>query len=152
IASIGCRLQQRPNSCHSGIGQLRALFCRRPVLASQEVSARGAYAALLSGVLLTIASINLPSVNPHIGWGLIYFGIVAIALDEFSSLSKRLSSGFLVWLGERSYSLFLTHSSVGVLIFWAISQFVDGDARGPTYYLSTRFLSVVFSLLVAMVL
>jgi len=125
-------------------------FAAGLVLASQEVSTRGAYTALLSGIFLTIASTILPSVNPHIGWGLLYFGIVATALDKFSPLSKRLSSGLFVWLGERSYSLFLTHHTIIVLTYWAISLLVE--AKGPTYYLATRSISVVSSLFVAMML
>jgi len=120
------------------------------VLASREVSARAAYAALLGGVFMIVASIALPSVNPHIGWAFLYFGIVATALDTSSPLSKRLSSYFLVWLGERSYSLFLTHHTCIVLTYWAISQLVD--TKGPTYYVASRSVAVVLSMLVAMVL
>jgi peptidoglycan/LPS O-acetylase OafA/YrhL len=120
------------------------------VLASQEVSARGAYAALLTGIFVTITSTILPSVNPHIGWAFIYFGITATALDELSPLSKRLSSDLLVWLGERSYSLFLIHMSIIVLTYWTISLLVD--TKGVTYYLATRTIALLFSLLVAMVL
>jgi len=125
-------------------------FAAGLVLASKEVLARGAYAAMLSGVCLTIASINLPSFNPHIGWGLFYFGIVATALNRCSPFSSQLSSNFLVWLGERSYSLFLTHYTVIALTCWAVSVLVD--AKGPIYYVATRSIAVVSSMLVAMML
>jgi peptidoglycan/LPS O-acetylase OafA/YrhL len=125
-------------------------FAAGIVLATCEVPARRAYLALLSGLLLISAAIILPAVNPHVGWGLFYFGIVATALDQLSDLSQRLSSSFLVWLGERSYSLFLTHHTIIVLTYLAISFLVD--AKGPAFYLCTRFISVLFSLLAAMLL
>jgi peptidoglycan/LPS O-acetylase OafA/YrhL len=125
-------------------------FAAGLVLASREVSAQGRYAALLGGVCLTIGSTFFPSLNPHTGWGLIYFGIVATAMDMSSGLAKRLSSDILVWFGERSYSLFLTHYSIITLTCWTVSLVLD--AKGPTYFVTTRLIAVLLSVLVAMIL
>jgi peptidoglycan/LPS O-acetylase OafA/YrhL len=120
------------------------------VLASCQVTLKSAYAAMLSGLCMTIASTMLPSVNPHIGWGLFYVGVVAAASDSCSLLSKPLSSNSLVWLGERSYSLFLTHHTVIVLTWWAVSLLTD--TKGAVYYVTTRCGAVVIAMLVAMTL
>jgi peptidoglycan/LPS O-acetylase OafA/YrhL len=127
-----------------------ACFTAGLVIASHEVSARSAYAAVLAGVVMTIAATVQPGINPHIGWAFLYFGIVATALNQVSPLATRLSADFLVWLGERSYSLFLTHFSVIVLTYWGVSLFVG--TKGVAYYLATRSIAAVFSLLTAMVL
>jgi peptidoglycan/LPS O-acetylase OafA/YrhL len=120
------------------------------VLASREVSAQASCAALLGGLCLTVGSTLFPSLNPHAGWGLFYFGIVATAMDRSSGLAKRLSSDTLVFLGERSYSLFLTHYSIIALTCWAVSMVVD--SKGPTYFVATRLIAVPLSVLVAMML
>ena len=125
-------------------------FAAGLVLVSRDVSARGRYSAVLGGACLTIGSILYPSLNPHAGWGLIYFGIVATAMDRSSGLAKLLSSDVLVWFGERSYSLFLTHSSIITLTCWAVSLVVD--AKGPAYFVATRLIAVPLSMLVAMML
>ena len=125
-------------------------FAAGMVLASRDVSARDAFIAMLIGACLIIASISLPNLNPHVGFALFYFGIVATASDRCTPLSKRLSSNILVWLGERSYSLFLTHHTIIVLTGWAISLLVD--TKGYIYYVTTRFIAAVLSMLVAMIL
>ena len=84
------------------------------------------------------------------GWGLFYFGTAATALDRCSPVSKQLSSKLFVWLGERSYSLFLTHGTIIVLTFWATSLCLD--ANGAIWYVATRSIAVAVSMLVAMIL
>lgn len=119
------------------------------ILASHEVSARFAWAALLSGVALIISYFNLPSFNPHVGWGLIYLGVVAFAMDRCSHLSSYLSFAPLVWLGERSYSLFLTHHTVIVMIYWLSSLLID--TKGIAFYLVTRVAALAASIFIAMI-
>lgn len=125
-------------------------FAAGLVLASREIPITIRYVVLFSGACLTLASLFVASLNPHIGWGLIYFGIVAIAMDTSTELAKRLSSDVLVWFGERSYSLFLTHYSVIALTCWTISMMVS--AKGTAYFITTRLIAVTLSMLVAMVL
>lgn len=120
------------------------------VLASRALPAWQIRSALLAGAPIVLASVISPTVNPHVGWGLIYLAVTAFALDTLSPLSRGLSSSLLVWLGERSYSLFLTHHTVIVLTFWSMSMLVGG--KGPIYYVGSRATSIALSLLVAMAL
>jgi peptidoglycan/LPS O-acetylase OafA/YrhL len=125
-------------------------FAAGLVLASRDVFPKVIYPALLGGLCLTVGSIFCPSLNPHVGWGLIYFGIVAIAMDRSSNLARQLSKDILVFLGERSYSLFLTHYSVIELTCWATSMVIY--SKGTTYFIATRLIAASLSVLVAMML
>lgn len=125
-------------------------FAAGLVLATHDISVRTVHFALLGGLSLIFAATVFPDVNPHVGWGLCYFGVVATALDRLSPLSQRLSSSLLVWVGERSYSLFLIHGSIIELTYWSISLMVDG--KGPAYYLATRAFAILLSMFAAMLL
>ncbi len=105
---------------------------------------------MLLGFGWVLATLTIPSLNQHIGWGLVYFGLVASAIDQQSGSARLFSSNLLVWLGERSYSLFLTHYSVITLTCWAVSHVFH--QKGATYFLVTRAIAITLSLLVAMAL
>jgi peptidoglycan/LPS O-acetylase OafA/YrhL len=85
--------------------------------------------------------------NPHLGWGLFYLVFVAKVMSG-GPLAKLFSRPDAVWLGERSYSLFLTHFSVIGVVCWLVAFAVPN--KGPIYLLVTRFASIVLSLGVAM--
>jgi peptidoglycan/LPS O-acetylase OafA/YrhL len=105
--------------------------------------------AIVGGALLLIGSVIPQFPGRHIGYGLVYCGIVSRALDVTSRSSHALSKWHLVWLGERSYSLFLSHGSVLVLVGYATSMFLP---RGLGYIVVTRIASVPLSLIVAMLI
>ena len=96
-----------------------------------------------------VASAVVPTLNPHVGYGLAYFGLVATTMRTGTVLSNRLAAAPMVWLGERSYSLFLTHYSVIFLCNWAVSQFVPG--KGLAFYAASRALAVPGALIMACV-
>ena len=55
-----------------------------------------------------------------------------------------------MFLGERSYSLFLTHYSVIEITCWLTSMTVGG--KGAAYFIATRLIAVSLSMLTAMAL
>jgi peptidoglycan/LPS O-acetylase OafA/YrhL len=87
--------------------------------------------------------------NPHVGWGLLWFGVVSGAMETRSWISRRLSNFRIVWLGERSYSLYLVHFTVIGLACHAVSLMTD--SKGTFFILLTRTISIVASLAVTIV-
>lgn len=117
-------------------------------LAMHPLQNRLGAALLVVGSAVVIASSMVdPRIDSHVGFGLVYMAIVARALDATSRISRLLSAPWLVWLGERSYSLFLTHYSVIALACWSTSLWIPG--KGPTYFVVSRTLALVGALLVA---
>jgi peptidoglycan/LPS O-acetylase OafA/YrhL len=104
----------------------------------------------LTGIAIAGASIVGLPVNGRAGFGLIYMALVSHVLTPRTSASRLLSSPLLVWLGERSYSLFLTHYSIIALACWTTSLFIDG--KSLAYFAVSRSLAVIGSLVVACLL
>ena len=100
--------------------------------------------AVATGITWVLASAVFPLLNPHVGWGLLYFGIVSVAMDRGTSIARTLSQFKFVWLGERSYSLYLVHYSVIGLVCHAVSFLIG--SKGVAYFLLTRPLSIVGTL------
>jgi peptidoglycan/LPS O-acetylase OafA/YrhL len=107
---------------------------------SAWLAAVGAFWVLLS----TLGS----GLNIHVGWGLLYFGLVAQALRSRSRLSRQLQKPLFIWLGERSYSLFLTHYAVIVFVCHLAS--FTFEQKGFGYFATTRIAAIFVSLLIAM--
>ncbi|MCW5584361.1 MAG: acyltransferase, partial [Gammaproteobacteria bacterium] len=115
-----------------------ACFYLGVCLARKDYTHRDQAISFIIGVLLIVLSYYYkPFV--HMGFGFIYFSIISMA---FSSpwVSKYLEAKNLVWLGERSYSLFLIHFSVFYLTNYLVSYFVDG--RSILYGVLTRGIGV----------
>lgn len=85
----------------------------------------------------------------HSGYGLFYAGVIILAFNKVS-FKKLLSRPFMIWLGERSYSLFLIHFSVFYLTDNIISHFTSG--RSAIYGILTRGIGIPLGLLAAMLL
>ncbi len=85
----------------------------------------------------------------HSGYGLLYAGIIILAFN-LSSFKTFLSKPFMIWLGERSYSLFLIHFSVFYLVDNIISHFTPG--RTAMYGILTRAIGIPLALFAAMLL
>ena len=74
---------------------------------------------MLMGVaLILIAHDYLPMVN--CGYGFIYAGLIVMVFKS-KSLQRFLDNPLMIWLGERSYSLFLVHFSVFYLVDYGCS-------------------------------
>ncbi len=118
------------------------------LLAARDFNVKQAWLFILAGVGLVIASrFLLPLENP--GYGLIYAGIITIAFNRHS-IRKSLSSPLMLWLGERSYSLFLVHFSVFYLMDSIAARFT---ASGTTAYaVLSRGAGIPAAFIIAMLL
>jgi peptidoglycan/LPS O-acetylase OafA/YrhL len=85
----------------------------------------------------------------HGGFGLLWSSIIGLCM-RVESLRSLASTPRLVWLGDRSYSLFLTHCTVFVVTNWAVSHWCPG--RTATYGIATRAIGLPLALFVAVML
>ncbi len=85
----------------------------------------------------------------HMSLAFLYFGVLIIVIQS-PALQLLLSSNIMVWIGERSYSLFLTHFSVLYLTNYIFSYvFME---RSFLYGVCSRVLGILLSFLTAMIL
>jgi peptidoglycan/LPS O-acetylase OafA/YrhL len=101
----------------------------------------------VAGVLIALAD---KSLNVHAPFGLLWAGVVVVATNGSSPLRAWLAGRHLVWLGERSYSLFLVHFSVFYLIDYLLSLREPG--RTALFDLLSRAIGLPLALLAAMTL
>lgn len=120
------------------------------VLAKQEIGIVARRWLDVAGIALVFLSSFRPSLNVHAGYGLLYMAIVSQAMTTGTRFAAWLSQPRMIWLGERSYSLFLTHYSVIGLACWSTSLVVGG--KTAAFFLVSRLLAIVGSLAVACVL
>lgn len=125
-------------------------FCAGILLGRQVPAQRFALVLSSAGLVWIVCASALPVLNSHVGWGLFYFGLVATAMHRGTAVSRWLSGYLFVWLGERSYSLFLVHYSVIGIVCHAASMMFDSKSLG--YFIITRLLSLALSMLAAMTL
>jgi peptidoglycan/LPS O-acetylase OafA/YrhL len=125
-------------------------FCGGLLLAAVDFAPAARRSLALAGIAWVICSVYFEVLNPHVGWGLLAFAVVSSASDHGTAAEKTLSRPLLVWLGERSYSLFLTHDTVIILTYLFISTFEK--SRGVAYLLETRLLAIPLMVLAAMLL
>lgn len=123
-----------------------ALGC---LLARVDLGRRAGMALVTFGFLYAILGFEFPWLNGHIGLAALYGGLVTLALSR-RNLSQLLSKPRCIWLGERSYSLFLVHFSVFYLSDY-LASFVF-QHRSNLYVLVSRGLGLPLALLAAMVL
>jgi len=85
----------------------------------------------------------------HSGYGLLYAGIITLAFN-LNSLKAFLDNNIMIWLGERSYSLFLIHFSVFYFTDNLVSHFTSD--RNAWYGILTRGIGIPFAFFMAMLL
>lgn len=85
----------------------------------------------------------------HAGFGLAWSAWIGLCM-RVASLRKAMALPTLVWLGDRSYSLFLTHMTVFVFTSWAVSHWCS--EKNWAYGVMTRAIGLPLALLVAMLL
>ena len=119
------------------------------LLARYDLPRRWGIAIATIGAAYCLAAFRYPALNVHFGWGLFYFGVVTVAMSG-GRLARFLGSWHLVWLGERSYSLFLVHFAVFSAVCHVVSLLTTH--KGLTYVLTTRLIEVPLALLVAMLI
>lgn len=117
-------------------------------LARRDYGHKDQIISLIIGVLLIALSYQYkPFV--HMGFGFIYFSIISLSFAN-PGFSKYFKTKNLIWLGERSYSLFLIHFSVFYFANYLVSYFVD--ERSILYGVLTRGIGVPAALFMAMIL
>ena len=124
-------------------------------LATKDFNLKHAWMFIGSGMALVIFGIPMIKVSLlyfsviHSGFGLIYAGVITMAFN-MQSLRNYLDTPIMIWLGERSYSLFLIHFSVFYLTDNVVSHFTG--ERNVWYGVLTRGIGVPAALLAAMTL
>ena len=137
-------------------GQLMALFfiylpCffSGIILASYDMSYRMGYLLSIVGLIYLLIALPL-SLSINNAFALLYLGLVVISFNKNGIANKILKSNLFVWIGERSYSIFLVHFAIFYLTDYIISFVVQ--KRDIVYLLLTRLIGIPASLLVSMVL
>jgi peptidoglycan/LPS O-acetylase OafA/YrhL len=124
-------------------------------LATKDFSLRHAWLFMLTGFIFIVSGILLIKSSLlyfsviHSGFGLVYAGVITLAFNA-QSLKKFLSKPGMIWLGERSYSLFLIHFSVFYLTDNIVSHFTS--ERNAYYGILTRGIGIPMALFAAMLL
>jgi peptidoglycan/LPS O-acetylase OafA/YrhL len=77
----------------------------------------------LLGIVYVIYS-TLYELNYHTGFALLYFGLVALTFLKNNPINSILQNYLLIWVGERSYSIFLIHITVYYLTTYIICFFI----------------------------
>lgn len=119
-------------------------------LAMHAVSSRTGNFLLAGGIAVAAGNALDARIDSHVGFGLIYMAVVARALDASSRVNRWLSGAWLVWLGERSYSLFLTHYSVIALACWSTSLWLPN--KSLAYFVISRLVALAGAMVVACLL
>lgn len=114
-------------------------------LARYDVTAPVRSCFWVIGLVIVLASLLFPGINHHVGYGLIGAALVAMAADGTSRLGRWLSRPWFLWLGERSYSMFLTHYAAINLGCYLASLVLDG--KGMAYVILSRSLIFCLALL-----
>jgi peptidoglycan/LPS O-acetylase OafA/YrhL len=123
-------------------------FLMGMLLAAHDFSKKQAYSMILVGIVLVMMQwVYKPAI--HTGYGFLYAGLVVLSFN-FITFQKFLSVPLLLWIGERSYSLFLVHFSVFYLINNLTAKITTH--RGFEYALITRGVGIPVSFFVAMLL
>lgn len=119
-------------------------------LAKYDVPRRVGHFLLGAGIIYVLLATYFKHLNIHGGFGLLYAGLTVLAFDLGTLWTRFLSSPFMVWLGERSYSLFLIHFTAFATVNYAVSWFIG--SRTETYFAVTRLIGIPAALLAAMIM
>lgn len=120
------------------------------VIARFQVPVRYGRLLLAYGTLHVLLGLMYANLNVHLGFALLYAGMVIVALQGSCRMRRLLSEPHVVWLGERSYSLFLIHFPVFYLTSYVASRVAS--SRGAVYFVVSRGLGLPLALLAAMVI
>ncbi len=148
FVAAATRVDHLPLAMLYSLGVYASCFCGGVLIARFELSPRAATALGMAGFLWILAAARLPWLNIHVGYGLLYTGVVQRLVA--STRPGVLSSPLAVWLGERSYSLFLVHVTVFQLVDHAAAHLIA--RRSATWLVATRVAGVPAAFLAAMLL
>ncbi len=119
------------------------------MLARFDIGRRIGWCMLGGGLLYVLAAFEIPRLNDHIGFAALYGGLVVVALAG-GRVGTSLAQPLAVWLGERSYALFLMHFSVFYLVDYLLS--FEVGHRTTLYVIFSRGLGIPLALFISMVL
>jgi peptidoglycan/LPS O-acetylase OafA/YrhL len=102
---------------------------------------------LFGGLLIVLAGNYGPMINS--GYSFLYAGVIILAFNNVR-IQQIFDSPIMIWLGERSYSLFLVHFSVFYLVDYICSLIIPD--RSFLYGALTRGIGIPLSLFCAMLL
>jgi peptidoglycan/LPS O-acetylase OafA/YrhL len=124
-------------------------FALGVLLAAVDVPATLARIGLILGLVWACAATVHPALDIQLGWALFFAALIALSLSPTSKMGKALSIAPLVWLGERSYSLFLTHFAVFAAVSVLMSHWMP---PGPAFWILSRIVEYTAAVLVAMLI
>lgn len=106
------------------------------------------YVLFFGGAIIVIAARTYePFINS--GYGVLYGGLIILIFNS-KRLQRLLDNPFMVWLGERSYSLFLIHFSVFYFVNYTCSLILP--ERNMWYGICTRAIGIPLAFFLAMLL
>jgi len=109
----------------------------------------GCFFVIFGCLLLVIYSLY-PKINFHNANALFWLGVLILSFQVGSRLHKFLTAYLLVWVGERSYSLFLIHlTTLTFGAYLAAQLFAENSA---IYYPVSRCLALLLTFAIAMLL
>jgi peptidoglycan/LPS O-acetylase OafA/YrhL len=118
------------------------------LVARFELGPGGGWLLLVAGLAgVLVLPFGCMGVYP-VAYSLFYGGILTLALQPGRRFERVLSHPLLVWLGERSYSLFLVHCTVFYAVNYVVSLVVA--ERNWAYGLLTRLVGIPLAFLAAM--
>jgi peptidoglycan/LPS O-acetylase OafA/YrhL len=124
-------------------------FLLASMLAYNDFSWKYGLFASMLGLLYTVTCLVIP-LNIHNGYGLFYFGLVVMSFYKGGYLNRFLQTYPILWIGERSYSLFLIHFTLFYLVDYIVSFFIL--SKNAYYFIWTRLLGIPAAFLVAMLI
>lgn len=117
-------------------------------LAKYDFKKFAGYILLATGaIMILLARRYEPMINS--GYGLFYAGFI-ILMFKSKRLQLFFDRPFMVWLGERSYSLFLIHFSVFYLVNYICSLLIP--ERNMLYGVCSRSIGITLAFFLSMVL
>lgn len=122
-------------------------FVAGMILATREIGNGLAFGSIAFALPYAVVSAKL-GLNNHTAYAVLYTGIVALSFQ--GHLKSVLAQYPLVWLGERSYSLFLVHVTVYWITGYALSA-VEFE-RYAYYLVTSRAIGNASALFAAMAL
>jgi peptidoglycan/LPS O-acetylase OafA/YrhL len=123
-------------------------FLMGMLLAARDFNKQHAYVFMVFGaILFFLHGFYLPIM--HSGYGLFYGGVLILVFHS-DKVKAFLSKPLFLWVGERSYSLFLVHLSVFYLSDNLAAYFTPH--RGLVYALLTRGVGIPLAFLASMAL
>ena len=119
------------------------------VIAKTDLSATVATILVVIGLGMLTATYLKPSIDSTAGFALLYGGLIAFVLRR-NAWQRFFSQPLAIWLGERSYSIFLIHFTAFYVTNYTVSLFIP--SRNVTYFLATRLIGLPLALISAMIL